>query len=74
MIKTETKTLQLQFADTQGTKISYAVKNPKDGLDKAAIDAAAKTIIDSKLFATKNGDLAELKAGNIVTHTVETMD
>lgn len=74
MIKTETKTLQLQFADTQGTKISYAVKNPKDGLEKAAIDAAAKTIIDSKVFATKNGDLAELKAGTIVTHTVETID
>jgi hypothetical protein len=73
MLKSEVKTLQLQFADAEGTKITYAVKSPKDGLDKAAIDAAAKTIIDSKVFATKNGDIAELKSGNIVTHRVESV-
>ena len=71
MIKSEVKTLQLQFIDPAGTKVTYALTKPKDDLDKAAIDAAAKSIIDAKAFATKNGDLASLEEGRVVTHKVE---
>ena len=38
MIKSEVKTLQLQFIDPAGTKVTYALTKPKDDLDKAAID------------------------------------
>lgn len=74
MLKSEVKTLQLQFTDPTGSAVTYAMKNPKDELDKAAIDAASKAIIDSKLFATKNGDLAALKESRVVTHKIEVVE
>ena len=74
MIKSEVKTLQLTFVDAKGTKVTYAMKNPKEDLSKTAIDAAAKAVIDSKAFATKDGDLVALKEGRVVTHKVESVE
>ncbi|MCH4166772.1 MAG: DUF2922 domain-containing protein [Megasphaera sp.] len=74
MITTKTTTLQLEFVDPAGAAVTYALKDPKAGLDKAAVDAAAKIIIDNKVFATKGGDLASLKESRIVTRQVESID
>ena len=74
MIKTETRTLQLQFADATGGKVTYAVKNPSQDLNKAAVEAAAKTVIDSKVFETENGFIDTLKESRVVTHTVDVLE
>lgn len=74
MITTKTTTLQLTFADPVGTAVTYALKDPKDGIDKVAVDAAAQCIIDNNVFATKDGDLASLKDSRIVTRQVESLD
>lgn len=74
MITTKTTTLQLELVDPAGTAVTYALKDPKDGLEKAAVEAAAKSIIDTKVFATKDGDLASLKESRIVTRQVESID
>ena len=74
MITTKTTTLQLEFVDGAGKSVNYALKDPKDSLDKAIVDAAAKTIIDAKIFATEGGDLASLKESRIVTRQVESID
>ena len=51
-IKSETKTLQLTFVDGANKNVSYSVSNPKAGLKKETVDAAAKAIVDAKIFAT----------------------
>lgn len=74
MIQTQTKTLQLEFADAAGKSVVYSFKNPKDGLDKKTVDTAAGVIVDQKIFATPGGDLASLKSSRIVTRQVETIE
>jgi hypothetical protein len=74
MITTKTTTLQLAFVDPVGASVTYSLKDPKANLDKAAVDAAAKIIIDNKVFATAGGDLAALKESRIVTRQVESID
>lgn len=73
MATTETKTLQLSFIDGGGDTVTYSLKDPKEGLDKAAVDAAAQVIIDQHVFATEKGDLTALKSSQIVTRTVESL-
>ena len=70
MAVTKTRTLQLEFLDGGGNSVVYSLKDPKEGLDKAA----ARTIVEKKVFATADGDLASLKQGQIVTRSVETID
>ena len=75
MITSATKTLQLAFTDTLGKSRTFSLKDPKDGLDKATVDAAANTIIEKNIFKTEdNGDLQALKECRIVTRQVETID
>ncbi len=74
MTMTQTKTLQLSFLDAAGDRVSYSFKDPKDGLDRAAVDAAAQTMIDQKIFAGQGGDLTSLEQCQIVTRTVESID
>ena len=74
MAITETKTLQLEFADAGGESVTYSFKDPKAGLDKAKVDAAAQAIIDQHVFATEYGDLQVLKESKIITRTVETIE
>lgn len=74
-IKSETKTLQLTFVDGANKNVSYSVSTPKADLKKETVDAAAKTIIDAKIFATTDGgNLAALKSSQIVTRKVETLE
>ena len=54
--------------------MAVSLKDPKEGLDKATVEAAARTIVEKKVFATADGDLASLKQGQIVTRSVETID
>ena len=73
--KSETKTLQLTFVDGANKNVSYSVSNPKAGLKKETVDAAAKAIVDAKIFATTDGgNLTALKASQIVTRKVETLE
>ena len=74
MIKTSTKTLQLQFTDEAGGNVTYGIKNPAAALTKEAVEAAAKTVIDNQVFATEKGFIAALKEGRIVTHTVDVLE
>lgn len=74
MAVTKTRTLQLEFIDGGGNSVVYSLKDPKEGLDKATVEAAAQTIIEKKVFAMADGDLASLKQGQIVTRSVETID
>jgi hypothetical protein len=74
-IKSETKTLQLTFVDGANKNVSYSVSNPKAGLKKETVDAAAKAIVDAKIFATTDGgNLTALKSSQIVTRKVETLE
>ena len=68
MAVTKTRTLQLEFLDGGGNSVVYSLKDPKEGLE------AARTIVEKKVFATADGDLASLKQGQIVTRSVETID
>lgn len=74
MAATETKTLQLEFLDGGGNSVVYSLKDPKESLNKAAVDAAAQTIIEKRVFATADGNLASLKQGKIVTRSVKVLD
>jgi len=74
MVKSEVRTLQMQFLDAGGAKVLYAMKNPKSSLTKAEIAAAAKVVIDNQAFESKNGLLASLDESRIVTRKVEVLE
>ena len=74
MITSKTKTLQLTFLDAANKSVSYSVKDPKDDLDKGTVDAAVQVILEKIVFATENGDLQSLKASQIVTRQVDSID
>lgn len=74
MALTETKTLQLEFIDAGGKTFTFSLKNPKDGLDKAAVDAAATVIVEKNIFAREEKDIVAFNEARIVQRTVETIE
>ena len=65
MADTNTKTLEMVFATQGGKEATVAVKDPKDGLTLAAVQAVMATIIAKNVFSTTSGDLVAAKEAQI---------
>jgi hypothetical protein len=65
MADTNTKTLEMIFA-TEGTKeVTVVVKEPKDGLTLAEVQAVMNIIIAKNVFSSTSGDLVAAKEAQI---------
>lgn len=73
-ITSATKTLQLAFTDAGGKSYTFSLKNPKDGLTKATVDAAALVIVGKNVFAKDGKDIVAFNEARLVERTVETID
>ncbi|TCL38818.1 DUF2922 family protein [Anaerospora hongkongensis] len=57
MADTLTRTLEMVFQNQVGKSVTVSVKEPKDGLTLAEVQAVMDTIIAKNIFATTGGDL-----------------
>ena len=65
MADTNTKTLEMLFATASGKEVTVAVKEPKDGLTLAEVQAVMATIIAKNVFSSSSGDLVTAKEAQI---------
>ena len=65
MADTNTKTLEMIFATGSGKEVTVAVKDPKDGLTLAEVQAVMATIIAKNVFSSTSGDLVTAKEAQI---------
>ncbi|HML35198.1 DUF2922 domain-containing protein [Sporomusa sphaeroides] len=65
MADTNTKTLEMIFTTGGGKEVTVAVRDPKDGLTLAAVQAVMATIIAKNVFSSTSGDLVTAKEAQI---------
>jgi len=67
------KKLSMSFATSLGGQSSLTVDEPKEGLTEADVRTVMDSIITNNIFNTTKGNLAGVKAAEIVTTTTETL-
>ena len=65
------KVLELVFKDAKGKTKSFNINDPRDNVTKAEAETAMQNIIAANVFATTNGDLAEISESRVRTTVVE---
>lgn len=65
MADTNTKTLEMVFKTDGGKTLTVAVRDPKDGLTLAAVQAVMETIIAKNIFTSTSGDLMAVQEAQI---------
>ncbi len=65
MADTNTRTLEMIFATSGGKEVTVAVKEPRDGLTLAEVQAVMTTIIDKNVFSSNSGELVTAKEAQI---------
>ncbi|NCC85388.1 MAG: DUF2922 domain-containing protein [Clostridia bacterium] len=65
------KVLELVFKDIAGKTKTFNINDPRDNVTKAEAETAMQNIIAANVFATTNGDLAEISESRVRTTVVE---
>jgi len=65
MADTSTRTLEMVFVTEGYKEVTVAVKDPKDSLTLAEVQAVMDTIIAKNVFSSKTGDLVSVKEAQI---------
>lgn len=65
MADTSTRTLEMVFVTEGNKEVTVAVKDPKDSLTLAEVQAVMDTIIAKNVFSSKTGDLVSVKEAQI---------
>ncbi len=65
MADTNTKTLEMVFKTGGGKSLTVAVRDPKDGLTLAEVQAVMATIIAKNIFTSTSGDLVAVQEAQI---------
>lgn len=65
------KRLLMSFTTAQGGQSSLTLDAPKDGLTETEVRNVMETVVTNNIFNTSKGDLAGVKAAEIVTTTKE---
>ena len=58
------------FQNQLGKNVTIRVRDPKEGLTKAEVDAAMNLILSKNLFTSNGGDLVAIKGSQIVDRNV----
>jgi hypothetical protein len=65
MADTNTKTLEMIFINEGAKEVTVVVKDPKEGLTLAEVQAVMATIIAKNVFSSTTGDLVSAKEAQI---------
>lgn len=65
MADTNTKSLEMVFITEGNKEVIVLVKDPRDGLTLAEVQAVMNTIIARNVFSTTTGNLATIKEAQI---------
>lgn len=65
MADTNTKTLEMVFKTDGGQSLTVAVRDPKDGITLAEVQAVMATIIAKNIFSSTSGDLVAVQEAQI---------
>ena len=65
MADTNTKTLEMIFINEGAKEVTVVVKDPKDSLTLAEVQAVMMTIIAKNVFSSTTGDLVSAKEAQI---------
>ena len=61
------KTLEMVFRDTMGKDVVISLPDPQDDITLVQVRAIMQDIVTRNIFATKNGDFAQLGDSRIVS-------
>ncbi|ABB14872.1 MULTISPECIES: DUF2922 domain-containing protein [Carboxydothermus] len=64
------KVLEMIFTNQQGKNVTIRVREPKEGLTKAEVDAVMNLIVTKNIFTSNGGDLVAVKGSRIVDRIV----
>ncbi len=70
----EKSRLEMEFMDVGSKKFRISIDEPKDGVTSEEIKAAMEDIISNNIFASTEGDLAQVVGAKIVTTTVNELE
>lgn len=59
------KVLELVFKTDLGKEATYSISDPKEGLTKEEVTAAANMVVSKNIFQNLSGDLKELSKAQI---------
>jgi hypothetical protein len=62
---TNTKSLEMVFKSEGGKSVTVAVKDPRDGLTLAEVQAVMNTIIAKNIFTSSSGNLVSIVEAQI---------
>lgn len=62
--------LEMDFLDEDGKRFRLGVDNPKEDLDRFAIEGAMEAIINENIFQSNGGDVVGIEAARVITTTV----
>ena len=62
--------LEMDFLDVMNKQVRISLDDPKDGLTSTQIEEAMQGIITHNIFASKEGNLVEIKGARVVRTTV----
>lgn len=65
MADTNTKTLEMVFINEGAKEVTVVVKDPKEGLTLAEVQAVMNTLIAKNVFSTTGGDLVSVKEAQV---------
>lgn len=65
------KTLQLEFGNAAGKKVTVAVEEPRENLTVAEVEAAMQQIITSQVFLIDTNPVTEAVSAQIVDRNVQ---
>lgn len=65
------KTLQLEFGNAAGKKVTVAIEEPRDNLTVPEVEAAMQQIIATQVFLIDTNPVTEAVSAQIVDRNVE---
>ncbi|WP_342525541.1 DUF2922 domain-containing protein [Chryseomicrobium sp. FSL W7-1435] len=65
------KTLQLEFANATGKKLTVAVEEPRENLTVEEVEAAMQQLIESEVFAVDTLAVTESVSAQIIDRNVQ---
>lgn len=68
------KQIELKFENEDGKVVTYALDNPVEPVDPAAVSAAMDVIIAQNAFTSSGGDLVAKKSARIVERYAEEIE
>lgn len=68
------KTLELVFLTEGGKTVRITINDPKEDLEKPELESVMNQILQSNVFMTESGPLAQIKEARYVERSVQVIE